>query len=335
MSLLRPLKRYRRKWPQQREWSTRDRLWREMGTALRGQLYVDRGGGPEDAVLVAGTARSGTSWISEVINHDNRYRIIHEPLRRGRLAITGSFRPRHYLRPGDGDPRFVRPMEAILSGRVRSLWTDKYNRKLVAGKRLVREVRGNLLLPWIRSAFPGTPVVLLLRHPCAVVRSQLTWGSAWPAKLERFFAERGLMEDHLEPFREAMAAASSEWDRHVFVWCVENYVPLRGLAPGQVHVVFYERLVVDPETELGGLFEFLGLDPTEEVLARLRRPSNSSRKDSAIVTGSDPVRSWRSHVSPADLRRAVEILRMFGLDRIYGDGDLPALSDPSQALIPG
>jgi hypothetical protein len=175
-------------------------------------------------------------------------------------------------------------------------------------------------------------MILLLRHPGAVVTSQLKWGSAWPAKIDRFLTEEALMQDHLEPFRSAMAGAASEWERHLFVWCIENYVPLRALAPGQVHVAFYERFVRDPSAELGRLFGFVGLEPTEQALARLSRPSNSSRKDSAVVVGGDVLEGWRTAVSADELRRAVEILALFGLDRIYAEGALPRVSDPSEAL---
>ena len=46
MTLFAPLKRYRRKWRAQQDWSLRDSLWGEIGTGLRGQLYLDRGDGP-------------------------------------------------------------------------------------------------------------------------------------------------------------------------------------------------------------------------------------------------------------------------------------------------
>ena len=98
MAVLRSFRRWRGKWSSQRDWSLRDSLWREGLTGLRGQLYLDRGGDHRDTVYLAGTARSGTSWISEVINHDNAFRMIHEPLRRDRLSVTDVFRPRHYLR---------------------------------------------------------------------------------------------------------------------------------------------------------------------------------------------------------------------------------------------
>jgi hypothetical protein len=44
------------------------------------------------------------------------------------------------------------------------------------------------------------------------------------------------------------------------------------------------------------------------------------------------VDGWRSHTSPRRLERTIEILNLFGLDRLYGEGAMP---DPSGALVDG
>jgi hypothetical protein len=332
MSQLRTFRRWRRRWRSQREWSVRDSLWREAGAAVRGQLYRDRGGDHRHTAYLAGTGRSGTSWISEVINSDNGFRIIHEPLRPDRLRVTSVFRPRHYLRPDDRDPRYTTAMAAIVDGRIRSVWTDKYNRKLLPKRRLVREVRGNLLVPWIHRRFPEMPMVLLLRHPCAVVTSQLKWEGEWPIFLERFLSEGDLVEDLLGPLVDKISAAETEFDKHMFAWCIENVVPLRLLDPGEIHVAFYERFCVDPASELDRLLSFLGQSVNDRALTRLRNPSNSSRKDSAVVRGEDLVRSWQRAVTKRQVRRALEILELFGLDAVYGEEPMPLVSGPEEAF---
>src|SRR5207248_8638707 len=179
-------------------------VWRETGKLLRGQLYWDRSGSHLDTIFLAGQGRSGTTWISEVVNHRGELRFIDEPFHPGRLAITRGFRPRQYIRPDDDDPAYLDPARAIVTGRVRSLWTDRYNRRPFPVRRLVKEVRGNLLLPWLHARFPGMPMVLLLRHPCAVVTSQFRLAEDWHVDLRRFLRQDALMQDHLEPVRDPL-----------------------------------------------------------------------------------------------------------------------------------
>jgi hypothetical protein len=313
---------------------TRGKLGKRLATRLSGQFYLDRGSDPADSVLLTGSARAGTTWISELINYRNDYRYIFEPFHPNRLPITKHFLPRQYIRPGNRDPSYLRPAEAILSGRVRSLWTDKYNRARFARKRLIKEVRGNLLLGWIHANFPETPIVLVLRHPCAVASSQLDLGWNWHLDLPDFLDQRDLVDDHLEPFADALARPQPPFEAHVLLWCVENYVPLRQFQPGDVHVVFYEDLCVAPDREIRRLFAFLGMPFEQEVMRAVRRPSAVIRKNSAIVSGGDLVASWRKYVGEDQVKRAIEILGQFGLDRIYSDQAAPRLETASEALAP-
>jgi hypothetical protein len=310
-------------------------LWRRLATRASGQLYLDRGSDPADSVFLAGTARAGTTWISELINYRNDYRYIFEPFHPNRLPMTKHFLPRQYLRPSDRDPAYLRPAEIILSGRIRSLWTDKYNKKRFVSRRLLKEVRGNLLLGWLHRNFPDTPMVLILRHPCAVASSQVDLANQawkWHLDLPGLLSQPALAEDFLEPFADELMKPRSKFEQHVFLWCVENYVPLKQLGSGKVHLAFYEDFCVSPATEIQRLFAFLGMEFDEDVLERVGRPSAVARKNSAIMLGESLVERWRRDVTDEDLGRALEILALFGLDRVYGEGSMPKLKTPSEAF---
>jgi len=309
------------------------KLLSRAASRVSGQLYMDRGAGPADSILLAGSARTGTTWISDIINRRNEYRYIFEPFHPNRLDMTRNFKPRQYLRPDDRDPAFLRPAEAILSGRVRSVWTDKYNRKRLADKRLIKEVRGNLLLGWIHCNFPQTRIVLLLRHPCAVANSQLDLDWNWHLDLAGFLAQQELVEDFLGRFQGELSRPRPKFEQHLLLWCVENYVPLQQFERGEIHVAFYENFCVDPETEIRRMFAFLGKDFDQSVLDDLRRPSAVTRKKSAIVSGGSLVDSWRAGITEDQVRSAVQIVSLFGLDRIYSEDPMPRLADPADALL--
>jgi hypothetical protein len=285
---------------------------------LLGRIYVDLGKGDHrDAVFLAGSGRSGTTWLSEVINYKGAYRYVFEPFNPARVRAFGHFRSKQYLRPGDVREAFLEPARLALSGDLKDPWTDRFNTKFVARRRLIKDIRANLLLGWMRANFPGMPIVLLLRHPCAVVSSRLALG--WKDNLGETMAQEDLVEDFLLPVEAEIRAARNDFERHLFLWSIDNYVPLRQFARGEIHLVYYEDLLENPEDGLRSLFGFLGEDMDDRVYGRLGRPSSLSRRGAPLPS----VDGWRAHVSARQLERACEILALFGLDRVYGEGPMP------------
>jgi hypothetical protein len=292
-------------------------------TRLLGGFCVDLGKGDHrDAVFLAGSGRSGTTWLSGVVNYKGGYRYVFEPFNPARVSAFGHFGSKQYLRPDDAREAFLEPARLALSGALKDPWTDRFNTKFVARRRLIKDIRANLLLGWMRANFPGMPIVLLLRHPCAVVTSRLALG--WKDNLGETMAQEDLVDDFLLPMEAEIRAARDDFERHLFLWCLDNYVPLRQFARGEIYLTFYESLLTNPEDELQRLFSALGEDLDDRVYDKLGRPSPLSRRDAPLPS----VDGWRAHVGARQLERTAEILALFGLDRVYGEGPMP---DPSGA----
>ena len=286
------------------------------GVRLLGGLHVDLGRDHRNTVFLAGSGRSGTTWVSEMINYRNEYRFVFEPFHPGKVRVCKNFRRKQYLRPDDRREEYLGPARTILTGGLRSTWTDRFNRRFVARRRLIKDIRANLLLGWMRANFPGMPVILLLRHPCAVAASRISLG--WRDNLSETMEQGDLIEDFLLPAEAEIRAARDAFERHVFSWCIENYVPLRQFGPGEIHLAFYENFLAHPEDEIPRLFDFLGEDFDARVYSKARRPEDEKTS----------IDAWRRCVSSSQLERTVEILALFGLDRVYGEGAMP---DPSGA----
>ena len=338
---------------------TRERM-RRMRAHLFSAPYRTLNRDYRESIFLAGSGRSGTTWVSDIINHKNQYRYVFEPFHRGKVKICRGFRRRQYLRPEDQREEFLRPARIILSGALRRhYWADHFNGKFVPrrrlikeihanrslyladrldsgftpSRRLIKEIRANLMLGWIHANFPEMPIVFLLRHPCAVAHSKIKCGWKQP-HLDEFLSQRELVEDFLEPFEDEMRFAKTDFERHVFTWCVENYVPLKQLTCGEAYLAFYENLCEDPEGEVGRLFAFLGKNFGRSVFESMRKPSLLSREGSAILTGEKLVGGWRRHTTSAQLERAVEILGLFGMDKIYSEKTMPNVSGALAMMRP-
>jgi hypothetical protein len=283
--------------------------------------------------------------LSDVINYRSDYRYMYEPFHPNIVPEVRAFRYWQYLRPDNDDPKYIEPARTVFSGRIRNDWVDAYNKRLIARKRMIKDVRANLFLKWMKRHFPEMPIVFIMRHPCAVASSRLNVRFRWYAD-ELMLSQPELVEDFLKPVERRMRdAVSDPFENHIFFWCVENIVPLRQFARGEVHLAFYERYCLDARAEMQRLADFLGWPFEDRMLANVRKPSVQTRRKknfgkSPILTGESLLDTWRKHVSEAQIRRAVDILKMFGLDVIYGAGSLPnvdaayAMLQPAAAVSP-
>jgi hypothetical protein len=307
-------------------------LFRKLQRRVHRRLFVNVNARHEASVFVAGTGRSGTTWAADIINFRNDHRVLFEPFYPQKVALVRHFRYRQYLRPDNEDLAYVEPARAILTGRVRNPWIDRENRTLWASKRLIKDIRANLLLRWMYTRFPGMRMILIFRHPCAVANSKLKL--RWSTHLKEFLEQPELMEDFLSPVRAEMAAAQSDFDKHIFLWCVENYVPLKQFRRGELHLAFYEPFCQDPQAETERLFSFLGRKAGQRIQSHLKTPSTMVRAGSAILSGSSLTDSWRKDISNDQIKRCTEILHLFGLDKVYGEDSLPDIEAACSMMSP-
>jgi hypothetical protein len=300
-----------------------------------GQRFVlDRDPDHRKSILIAGTGRSGGTWLSEIINQRNEYRLVFEPFHPRRAPWMEPFGERMYMRSGAQDPEFLAVARSIVTGRVRHPWTERFNRRLVADRRIIKEDFANLMMKWLHVNFPGMPLILLLRHPCAVALSFVTHG--YRGAVAPLLDREELVADFLHPWADEIREAQDTFERTMFLWCVETLVPLKQCAPGDFHVVFFENLVRHPESEVARLFSHLGKSMDGLDLEKLKVPSLTARRaSSAVWTGMDPAEAWKSKVTPEQRRRALEILARFGLDRIYGDDPMPRMEGILEVMSGG
>ena len=203
---------------------------------------------------------------------------------------------------------------------------DKYNRCYRGSKRLIKDIRVNLFAAWLQQHFPQTKFVFVMRHPAAVTLSRTK--RKWKARTDDVLKQPHLVADHLETPLARVGEPRDRFDRHVFMWCIENLVPLRQLKSGSVHVVFYENLCTDPEPTLRSLADAIGHEFDASVLARVSKPSRQALPNSAIRSGGNLISKWQSALSKEKIDRVLEIVAGFGLDKVYTDELMPVTTDP-------
>jgi hypothetical protein len=309
-------------------------------TRLRQRAYIDAG--PAEAtVFVSGMGRSGTTWLADLINHRFDHRVLFEPFRADIVPDAGLFGGFAYMRPANSDAARRTAAERILSGRTPRGPVDRQHRGLVFRRRIVKDVRTNLMLGWLKTLRPQMPLVVIVRHPFAVAASwqRLDWGKVADGSTRELDVILGHGELH-EDFpivADAMRHVdrSSVFECAVAEWCVLHLVPLAQLAPSSARFVHFEALVAEPERTFLPLAMYLGIDVDEAALERVFNTSSftDSLNRGQQVNREQRLANWKKDVSPAQADRGNEILASFGLGEIY-DGDGRPLGLPSLPTRP-
>ncbi len=294
----------------------------------------------ETPILVAGSGRSGTTWIGDTLATAADASPIFEPLHpQGPewptlppLVRSESLRlPGVYLRATDRHPAWGDFWAKVFTGTLTNAWTRQdwrripevirltpfLNRWVFRGvglisrramrsrsRTLVKEIHGNLQLPWITRNLE-VRVVYIIRHPCAVVSSRLRL--KWPDTLEGILRQPMLMEDWLNPFTDLIEGASTPVERMAVLWCVENLIPIRNWHP-QWLLVSHEELTLSPSQGYQRLFSALNLQHTEEAEVVSARLCSTPGPKAGKIT------RWCSGLSQDDAECVLRICEKFGLD---------------------
>jgi hypothetical protein len=277
--------------------------------------------------------RSGTTWVMDVMNYRKSYRTVFEPFIASKVSEAFCFKIHHYIRPDTADPVLEKQARLILSGKIKNPWIDSgYNRKVLYRKRIIKDIRCNLMLGWLKNLLPEMPIILLVRHPLAMAHSweNLRMLAEDPMANDRtdfelITSQKALLDD-FPVVRQAAKEIdkSSILETILFIWCVLYYVPFNQLSPCDAYMLSYEELVLNPEQAFAGLFNYLGDKfDWDEVRPLLGIPSVTNFLNRDFAEKDDVIFGWKSRYSGEELRRADSILRHFGLEDVYNPQGLP------------
>jgi hypothetical protein len=275
-------------------------------------------------MVVAGTARSGTTWLGDLIASQLPCRILFEPFNPDLVSDYRNFHYFQYMRPGTEDPEFYSFAQKVFTGKIRNRWIDRQNQRIISKFRLVKEIRVNLALKWLHENFGDVPMLFIIRHPCAVVLSRMELGWATDRDIEPFLLQPQLIDDHLHPYLDLIRSVVSVEEKHAVIWSVSNLLPLRQFDPGELKIVYYENLCIQPDVELSGILESIGHRYKNPPVKIFDQPSQTTRVASAVVSGADKIEGWKKTLDHSQIDSILRVVDGFGLSHLYNDSSLPS-----------
>lgn len=261
-------------------------------------------------IFLVGMPRSGTSWLSQIVDSCPPVRFRLAPLfsYAFKNAVDERSDRADYDRVLRGayasDDPFMNQTEKRRSGDYPS-----FAEKSAAPEFLVvKETRFHHLLERLLELFDDLKLVAIVRHPCGAIHSWLTTPKEFPATAD--------------PMTEWRSGACRKTAREEY-WGFEDWktvtrlhLALERRHPERVRVIRYEALVAEAEAQTRPLFAFLGLPLTKQTADFLAASQTTHRAEThAVFKHPSVTERWRSELDPDIQRVILEELRGTDLER--------------------
>ena len=307
--------------------------------------------GTKKTVIIAGSGRSGTTWVQDSIASANNLQTIFEPLHPIGVTAARGFANKYYP-VGVENSDLESFMRQVLSGTYRSLWMnyrirpDRFNifrvgvsqavynvRKFAQHYRkyqvkgqdglAVKFIRANLMLPWLVHQY-DVRALFVVRHPCAVIASRLKLGGKdWVSSLEldRYRSDHGVSRLILDEFGIDIAESFSPIAALACVWCIENLLPVQWAKDAGYRVTAYERLLSEPEQEWKHVIGELGLSHVPDNALRETPSQQVSAEMRGRTFSGSHLGKWRQTLTADQLNEIASVLGRFSCSIYSVDED--------------
>jgi hypothetical protein len=295
-------------------------LTRGIVSSMVFKLLYSGGFDPSKTLVILGSTRSGSTWLAELISSVDGVSQLFEPLNTTYVKQAGSagITRNPFIKPDEPWETGVSFFNMVLSGRIINPWLASqisFAEALSTKRLVVKFVRANLLVGWMCKNLPILPPAMVIRHPCAVISSQIHKG--WTPSL-KVLLSNSYFDDYPEIRKQCERLKKPE-ELSALAWCLKYHCPLSLPKPYPFILICYERLVRYGIDELAELFEVWGLVITEEIVSQLNKPSKTVTGSSQVLAGRDPLAGWKNILSEDQVMNILSVLKIFEMEFYTGN----------------
>ncbi len=213
----------------------------------------------EKIIVIGGVARSGTSWLGQIIDSspDVAYRF--QPLFsyafKGFLNYNST--KEDYVKFFNGiyssNDKFLLQADKRISGEYPKFQKNS-EQKILAFK----ENRYQYLLPKMLSLFENIKMVGIIRHPCATINSWLKNPKEFPPNAD---------VDKEWRFGSCKNQGREEEFFGFYKWreVANLYLDLKNKFPSKIYILNYDDIVDNTDKETEKIFKFLSINLTDQT----------------------------------------------------------------------
>lgn len=272
---------------------------------------------PQNTLMIFSSPRGGSTWLAEVLSTIPSSALCIEPLYQGvkELSDIGFFW--HQPIPVDATWNEAKLILKKLFNReiLRLNMYDRNNIRSLANSDtfIFKLCYGNLLLEWLTNEFDINPI-LLVRHPCAVVASQLKhpgWGKTINYNIPDF-----RYNEVYKQYEDILKTITTVEENYAATWCITMMYSLQSPANDKKWItVAYENLYENYEYEIERIFRRLGLKIPEDIYSKKHILSQTTDTSSAnLIANKKQLSKWQKILSPSQQSNVMRIVEAFGID---------------------
>ena len=186
---------------------------------------------------------------------------------------------------------------------------------------------GNLLMPWLTNEFNFSSI-FLIRHPGAVIASQLKHGS-WHhinnSKSYPFILPEFRNSNYFYKYKDILSKIRTPEENLAAMWAISTMHivnhPRHNLS---WKTVSYEHLYHQPKETLESLFDWIGIPIPSIIMDTIQVPSKTTIPSSLeSLQSKSQIEKWRESLSNDQILRIANILNESGVDYYSMSNDFP------------
>ena len=303
--------------------------------ALKGRLLNHHRPGDRPDIFLFSTARSGSTFLMEILSAQRGMKIVNEPLQLNYPHVRASLGWDSWeeaVTAPDRRERFERHFGRIRNNEIPMLNRPPYRR---GGKFFTNRITfkvlhgGEDLVEWFEDALGGV-ILILKRHPIPTARSHYLH-----PRLAHFERQPEVMARLDGPQKRLLRETLSCGDHFrmgIVSWCLQNMFLGGDHARSSWTTTYYEDLTLSPQDSVDALTDRLQLDPTPDAEALARRPSGSTRYSKSdtkdyFESGEDDrrflVEKWVADTSADEIAFVADALHVFAIEDYRADDPYP------------
>ena len=271
-------------------------------------------------ILIFSTARSGSTWLAGLLASPFRYRLLFEPFHPENVP-GASLVADHYFHPDAIPEEAGKFIHSALTDQIECDWiAQSSNRRLNMHRWrwwpkvcIIKCIRGNLLIPVLRNLYNNQlPIIVLVRHPGAVVESMLRVNFPWTYDLSTLFEQDQFFETYNLPVDLFLQNIHDPVGQLTTRWLIENLYLFNHADQLGIKLLFYEDLIRDPVGQVTQLCEEFELKVYDKLDEKVNKPSYTTHPRSPVKKGEIKANSWQTRMKASDVEKIEKILDSVG-----------------------